>query len=124
MVKKERKEEKDIKEDNDANIVVTMRCMDVVPYTDVDKRKCDDCGEMTWISSSFRDRKVDKVICSVCIEKYIEGYNDEDCDMLVTEKCLEDAINAVACRTGEMCTREDVLKAVENKVGRKIIVVK
>lgn len=96
----------------------------IVPYSDVDKRKCDDCGEMTWISSSFRERKVDKVICSVRIEKYFEKFKDKDYSVVVTEKCIEDAIGAIAHHSGEVCTREDLLKDFEDKMGRKISVVK
>ena len=41
--------------DDEKILVVTMRCIDIAAScSDIDKIKCGECGEMTWLSIYWR----------------------------------------------------------------------
>ncbi len=116
--KTERKKNKD-----DENIVVAMRCIDMVPHASIiDKKPCSECGEMTWISVSLRNKDIDRVVCDHCFFKN-EKYKDKDNLACVTEECLNDAFEYLR-DSGYNTTKEDMLDVIEKKIGKKIKVVK
>lgn len=78
-------------DDEDQIVVLTIRCIDMAPSSDdVKKAPCSTCGEMTWLSSSWKGKKIDKIICSECFYKSKE-YKNGDYSASVTEECLEGA---------------------------------
>lgn len=109
--------------EKDQSIVITMRCIDMVPRTsNIDKVPCSECNEMTWISTSFRDKKVDKIICEHCFLKS-GRHKDEDYHACVTEECIIEALSQLE-NSGLKTTRKEMVKKMEKKIGKKIIVIK
>lgn len=114
-------------DNKDKIIVVTARCIDMAAYVDdIDKRPCEDCGEMTWVSSSWREKRIDKIICGTCFDK--EEYRRKDYSTNVTEESINDAIELVKSRYNPDMTKEEIrvriVKIVEREMGRKINIVK
>ena len=114
--------------DKEEIVVVTKRCVDMAAYCDdIDKVPCADCGEMTWISSSWRGKKVDRVVCMNCFESS-EKYKGDDCSGNVTEKCLSDVIEWVKKhhypeRTDKEIG-EEIIRVMEGVMGKKINIIK
>lgn len=111
----------------DEIIVITARCIDnVAHFDDIDKTQCEICGEMTWLSSSWRGRKIDKIICSHCFKN--GKYQDEDSSTNITEACLNDAAKFMKKRYKLKNTdkeiKEKMIKVVEKNLGEKINVIK
>ncbi len=116
-VKKEKGVEKD------ESVVITMRCIDMAsPTSDVDKTSCSECGEITWISTSFRGKKIDKIICENCFFKSGK-HKDQEYYPCVTEECLNDAFTALE-RRGIKTTKEDMIRRMEDKIGKKLKIIK
>ena len=113
--------------DKEEIIVVTARCTDVAASCgDIDKVPCTGCGEMTWLSNSWRGKKIDKIICVHCF-KNSEKYKGSDCSANVTERCISDAVewakkNHCPERTRKEI-REEMIRIMEEKMGRKIKIV-
>lgn len=64
--------------DKEEIIVVTKRCIDMAAHCEnIDKIKCSKCGEMTWLSISWRGKKIDRAICQHCFE------NDEQKKLII-----------------------------------------
>lgn len=109
--------------EEDQKVIVTMRCIDMAsPTSDVDKVPCSECGEMTWLSASSRKMKFDKIICDPCFFKSGK-YKDEDYHAYVTEECLNDAFTTLESH-GVMATKEEMVRKIEEKIGKKIKIVK
>lgn len=109
--------------EEDQTVLVTMRCIDMVSHTsDVDKVPCSECGEMTWLSAASRKIKFDKIICDSCIFKSGK-YKDEDYYAHVTEECLNDAFELLESR-GIKTTKEEMVRRMEEKIGKKLKIVK
>lgn len=113
--------------DKEEIIVITMRCIDMAASCDnIDTMRCAECGEMTWLSTSWREKKIDKVICESCFGK--GKYQDGDYSANVTENCLNDAIKIIREHYGMAKTekeiREKMIKIMENKLGKKINIIK
>lgn len=113
--------------EKEETIVVTARCIDMAASCDdIDKIPCIECGEMTWLSSSWRGRKIDKAICGPCFGK--EKYRNGDYSANVTEECLNNAIKLAREHYGMKKTnkeiREKMMEIMEEKLGKKINVVK
>lgn len=122
-MKKEKGVEKTEKTKKDENVVITMRCIDMSSHTsNVDKVPCSECGEITWISTSFRGKKIDKIICENCFFKR-ERYKDEDCCPCTTEGCLNEAFAALES-LGVKTTKEEMIRRMEEKIGKKLKIVK
>lgn len=103
-------------------VVVTMRCIDMLspdPY--VGKVPCAECGEMTWLSRNFKGQKIDKILCLKCFEDKYNG--DDEYVALAKEESIEDALKLLEL-SGIKTTREEIIKVVENKIGKKIKIVK
>ncbi len=108
---------------DDQKIIITMRCIDMAsPTAEVDKIPCSECGEMTWISAMSRKVKFDKIICEPCFFKN-RKYEDEDYCACVTEECLNDAFITLENR-GIKTTKEEMVKRMEEKIGKKLKIVK
>jgi len=110
------------KTEQDESVVITMRCIDMSsPTSEVDKVHCSECGEITWISTSFRGHKIDKIICEKCF--FESGkHKEEDYCPCVTEECLNDAFIALESR-GIMTTKEEMIRRMEEKIGKKLKIV-
>jgi predicted RNA-binding Zn-ribbon protein involved in translation (DUF1610 family) len=109
--------------EEDQKVLVTMRCIDMVsPTSDVDKVPCSECGEMTWLSAASRKIKFDKIICDPCMFKSGK-YKDEDYCACVTEECINDALELLGGR-GIKTTREEMVKKMEDKIGKRLKIVK
>lgn len=102
-------------------VVVTMRCIDMAsPGYDVDKVPCAECGEITWLSRDFRGQKIDKILCLPCFEG---KHGDDECVALAKEQSIESAISLLNDR-GIRATKEELIKVVEEKLGKKITIVR
>lgn len=106
-------------------IVVTMRCIDMAAScSDIDKIKCAECGEMTWLSISWRGKKIDRAVCEPCFEK--EKYKNSDYSTYVTKSCLNDALEQLKDTLHPEGTDEDIKKRMithmEKKMGVKITI--
>ena len=113
--------EKNVVKEDDQKVVITMRCIDMAsPTSDVDKIPCSECGEMTWLSTSFRKMKVDKIICNPCFLKS-ERPEKEDYCICVTEECLDEAFVLLESR-GIKTTKEEMIRRMEEKIGKKLAV--
>ena len=104
-------------------IVVTARCIDMAASCeDIDRVPCTECGEITWLSSSWRGKKIDKIVCGACFEK--GKYKNKDHSVNVTEECLNDAAKFVKENYGRSRSDKEVKKIMmdimEKRIGRKI----
>lgn len=113
--------------DKDKIIVITARCMDMTAYyDDMDKMPCSECGEMTWLSSSWRGRKIDKIVCGHCFEG--EKYKKGDYSANVTEECLNNAIKTIKEHYGRKETdkelKKQAIEILERQIGKKINIIK
>ena len=112
--------------EKDEIIVVTTRCIDMAAScSDIDKIKCADCGEMTWLSSSWRGKKIDRAVCDHCFEDK-ERYKNSDVSAYVTKRCLNDALKQLKDTCRLEGTDEDIKKKmveyVEKKIGIKVTI--
>jgi hypothetical protein len=106
-------------------IVVTMRCIDMAACCDdIDKIKCADCGEMTWLSSHWRGKKIDRAVCEHCFEK--DEYKNVDYSAYVTKNCLNDAAKQLKKSENLKGGYEDIKKRMieylEKKLGKKVTI--
>lgn len=113
-------------DNKDQIAVITMRCINMAPSgCDVEKRPCTKCGEMTWLSSSWKGKKIDKIICAECFYKSNE-YKGDDHSVNVTEECLEEAKNWAKSRLNIKKTDEEIksemMKIMEDKIGKKLTI--
>lgn len=109
--------------DDEKILVVTMRCIDIAAScSDIDKIKCTECGEMTWLSISWRGKKIDRTVCEKCFEK--ENKYKSDCSIYVTKNCLNDALKHLKEAENPRGTDEEIKKRMisymERKMGVKI----
>jgi hypothetical protein len=120
---------RDLCERDEANkeeiVVVTMRCIDTAAScSDIDKIKCSVCGEMTWLSSSWRGKRIDRAVCEPCFEK--EKCVHRDYTACVTKSCLNDALKRLKSSCNIRGTDKDIKKRMmehmEKKMGMKIVI--
>ena len=101
-------------------MVVTMRVIDLAnPVPGAWTKPCDECGELTWISGLWKDKKIDQVLCKPC---WLTNYKDRDYVACATEENIEQALEVLRGRGMEV-TPEELLKNIEIEIGRKIKVV-
>lgn len=107
-----------MKEEKEEMAVVTIRCIDMpVPHVDSWKRKCDICGEMTWISASWKGKQVDKVVCEPC---WFANYKDrEDYNIYITQKNLDEFLEWCE-RNNKKSSKEEAIRLMELRTGKKI----
>lgn len=104
----------------DKTMVVTMRVIDLAnPVHGAWRIPCDECGELTWISSIWKNKKIDQVVCKPC---WLTKYNDGDYVTCTTEEIIEQALEMLR-GSGMDVTREELLKDMEFGIGRRIKVV-
>lgn len=109
---------------SDKVVVITKRCIDISSYGyDIDKRPCSECGEMTWLSKSWRRKKIDQIICDKCLVNSKE-YKNDDYIACTTEECLEEAVqwvrNHFDTRETDEVIKEKIIQTIENKIGKMI----
>lgn len=111
----------------DQIIVITMRCINMAPSSyDIEKVPCSECGEMTWLSSSWKGKKIDKITCTECFYKS-EEYKSGNYTANVTEECLEDAKNWARRNLNIKKTDEEIktemMNVMKKKIGKKINII-
>ena len=114
--------------DEDQVVVLTMRCIDMAPSIDnIEKVPCSECGEMTWLSGSWKGKKIDKIVCIKCFYKSKE-YKSGDYTASVTEECLEEAkdyakrnLNIEKLTDKEIKT--EIVVTVEEEIGKEIKII-
>lgn len=112
---------KDDQKEDDQKIIVTMRCADMsFPSHGSVKVPCSECGDITWLSVSSRKIKFDKIICEKCFSKNEKNKHEDYC-ACVTEECLKDAFVTLE-RHGIKTTKEEMIRRIEKKIGKKLIV--
>lgn len=104
-------------------VVVTVRCIDMAARcADVDKVKCSDCGEMTWLSPSWRGRNIDRIVCEPCFSKV--KYGNDGCKAYITKRCLNDALeelkNILHLEGGDDDIKKEMIYLMERRMGKKI----
>lgn len=111
--------------DKEEIIVVTMRCIDMAAScSDIDKIKCANCGEWTWLSVSWRGKRIDKAICEPCFEK--EEYKSRDISACITRECLDDVLKQLKeiydLKGTDKNIKKRMIEHMEKKMGRKITI--
>lgn len=115
--------------DEDQVVVIAVRCIDMAPYSHdiIGKVSCSECGEMTWLSSSWKGKKIDKIICMKCFYKSKE-YKSGDYAACVTEECLEDAKDWARRNLNTKKTDEEIkakmVEIVEGEIGKELKIVR
>jgi hypothetical protein len=112
-------------EEKEEAIVVTVRCIDMTAScVDIDIAKCTECGEETWLSTSWREKKIDKIVCKHCFDK---NYMDGDYSANITEECLNQVIKFVRerCSTTrpEKEIRKELIDMMQEKLGKQINII-
>lgn len=77
---------------------------------------CGDCGELTWISSVWKNKKIDKVVCLQC---FFEKYKGGDYVACTTEDIIQRALKTLG-DLGINVTREELIKKTGIKIGKEI----
>lgn len=105
-------------DEEDIIVVMTIRCIDMAAHIDnVDRKPCSECGEMTWISKSFRGKNIDKIVCQTCSDK-IYG-KDKEYSLCTTQECLDEAFKWTK-QHGTDTTKEEMIRNMEDKIGKSI----
>jgi len=112
-------------EEKEETIVVTARCIDMTASSiDIDIMKCTECGEETWLSTSWREKKIDKIICKHCFDK---NYMDRDYSVNITEECLNEVIKFARERLSiirpEKEIRKELIDMIQEKLGKQINII-
>jgi hypothetical protein len=107
-------------------IVVTTRCIDMAAScSDIDKIKCSECGEMTWLSSSWRGKRIDRAVCQHCFEGK-DKYKKSDYSAYVTNSCLNDALKqlkeTVHPKGTDEAIKKRMIRYIEEAIGKKIAI--
>lgn len=100
--------------------VVTKRVIDLAnPLPGTWTKPCDDCGELTWISGLWKNKKIDQVLCEHC---WLTKYKDGDYVACTNEETIQLALKVL--RDGGMnVTREEIIENLEMKIGREIKII-
>lgn len=116
-------------EAKDEIVVITVRCIDMAsPRNDSDKIKCDICGEMTWVSHSWRGKKIDKIICENCFYNS-EEFKKDEFKANVTSKSLQEYTDwarryyHISSFITDEEIKNDILRRFEMKIGKKIKII-
>ena len=119
--------DKDKKEDN--IVVVSFGCQFIdkpIPGSLI--RNCDDCGTEVWISPSSQEKKIDIIVCMTCYNKNVRGDRykgkKEEIVTCITEEQLAEFNVYSKQRNGYTMTADEILKALEIKLGRKVVLEK
>ena len=120
---------KEKEKEDDTVVVVSFGCQFIdkpIPGSLI--RNCDDCGIEVWISPSWQGKKIDRIICIDCYNKNV-GENSykgkqEDIVTCITEDQLAEFNVYSKQRNGYTMTADEILKALEIKLGRKVVLEK
>ncbi len=95
--------------------VVTVRVIDHAnPLPGTWTIPCDDCGELTWISDTWKNKKINRVVCKHC---FLTKYMYKDHIPCVTEEIIKKVLEVLRGR-GMDVTREEIIKNIEAKFGK------
>lgn len=111
-----------MKSEKDEIVVITVRCIDMAsPHNDSDKIKCGVCGEMTWVSHSWRGKKIDKIICEKCFYNS-EEFKKDEFKANVTSKSLQEYTDWARqyYHIPSFITDEEIKNDILRKFGKKI----
>ncbi len=101
----------------DKTMVVTQRVIDRAnPAPGTWTISCDECGELTWISRIWKDKKIDRVVCEPCFSK---KYKDKEYVACTTEEIIQLALETLRGQ-GVNATREEIIENFEMKIGKEI----
>jgi selenophosphate synthetase-related protein len=101
----------------DKTIVITVRVIDRAnPLAGTWTIPCGDCGELTWISGIWKNKKIDKVVCFPC---YSKNYKDGDYVACTNEETIQQVLEVLRGR-GINVTKEEILEKLGIKIGREI----
>ena len=104
----------------DKTIVVTARVIDFAnPVPGAWTIPCDECGELTWISGLWKDKKIDKIVCEHC---WFKNYKNGDNVACTTEEIIQLALKTIRDR-GINVTRWEIIETLEFKIGKEIKIV-
>lgn len=100
--------------------VVTARVIDLAnPVSGTWTIPCDECGELTWISGMWKNKKIDHVVCEPC---WFKKYKNGDNVACTTEKIIQLSLKTLRDR-GINVTREELLENLEFKIGKEIKII-
>lgn len=103
----------------DKTMVVILRVIDRVnPAPGTWTIPCNECGELTWISRIWKDKKIDRVVCGHCFSK---KWKDKECVACTTEEIIQLALETLRGR-GVIVTREELIESLEMKIGKEIVI--
>lgn len=104
----------------DTTTVISMRVIDLAnPSPGTVTRPCDDCGELTWISNAWKNKKIDQVICKPC---WLKKFKDSDYVACTNEETLQLALKVLRGR-GINVTREEIIERLETEIGKKVKII-
>jgi hypothetical protein len=114
------------KEKEDDTVIVGFGCQFIdkpIPGSLI--RNCGDCGTEVYISPSSQGKKIDTIICIDCYEKNVkEGEykgKKEEIVTCISEEQIKEFNLYSKQRNGYTMTAEEILRALERKLGRKVI---
>lgn len=104
----------------DKTTVVTKRVVDLAnPVPGAWTIPCGECGELTWISGLWKNKKMDEIVCEAC---WLTKYKDADYVACTNEETIQLALNVLRDR-GINVTRKKLLKSIEIKIGRQLKII-
>ena len=118
--------DKDKEKEDDTVVVVSFGCQFIdkpIPGSLI--RNCDDCGTDVWIAPSWQGKKIDRIVCMKCYEENV-GENSykgkkEDIVTCISEEQIKEFNLYSKQRNGYTMTKDEILRALEKKLGRKVI---
>ena len=117
------------KKEDDTVVVVSFGCQFIdkpIPGSLI--RNCDDCGIKVYIAPSWQGKKIDTIICMTCYNKNVglDSYKGEKEEIVtcITEEQLEEFNFYSKKRNGYTMTADEIIKALEKKLGRKVVLKK
>lgn len=104
----------------DKTRLVTMRVVDLAnPVPGAWTIPCAECGELTWISRIWKNKKIDQVICKPC---WLTKYKDGGYVACTNEETIQLVLIVLRGR-GINVTREEIIKNLEITIGRQVKVI-
>lgn len=97
--------------------VITMRVIDMAnPLPGTWTIPCDECRELTWISSIWKNKKIHHVVCKPC---WLSKYKNKEHNACVTEETIQQALKKLK-KMGIYATREELLEKLEREIEKEL----
>lgn len=104
----------------DKTMLITMRVIDLAnPVAGAWIKSCDECGELTWISGLWKDKKIDGVVCKPC---WLTKHKDGDYVACTNEETIQQALEVLRGR-GINVTREEMIENLEIYIGKEVKII-